>query len=109
MTIAFLAGVYKPFVRCRFVRLDRACHDRVHSLHDGCGHCGRRNLGEQLQQWRHMRTRAKPDRRRDGVIIVFGPRRMRIVWTTVSPPITVGGCDAIINLLEALKDDLATD
>ena len=106
MTVAFLTGRCLPLIR--FVRLDRACHTHVHGLHDGCGYCRRYNLDEQLAQWRDRRTRAKPNRRRDGVIIVFGPRRMRIVWTTVSGPITVGGCDDIIQLLEALKDDLAT-
>ena len=98
--MAILAG--KPGIR--FIRLGRACHSRVHEYYDGCWDCGRRNLDEMLMHWEVMKQNAKPDRRADGIVLMFGPGAYcQFGVAPIGKPVTVRGATMMLRMLAAAK------
>ena len=81
--------------------------------HHACGGAGWacawdcRGMDCMIESWQFLRRHAKPDRPANGIAIMVGPRGL-VQWgfTPVNAPITESGAQLMLDMLEAVKNEL---
>ena len=101
--IAVIAGAVWPPLRV--IRLGRPCGGAGWACAADC-----RGIDHAVESWRFLRRHAKPERRCDGIVVMVGPAGF-VQWgfAPVGGPIAENGAQLMLDMLEAVRNELATD